>query len=255
MSLDYNNILNISNRSVLNTKITKAFFLRNFHLSASEKKTLASIQSMLWLASIKPHVANIQQVENKQYKYEEIQIMICTVADNKLDNNVWEKHQTLFQKHITYQIILIIENHNEFVINTCDKRINLNDTSKRTIENYYTTPVISKLYKNDISSAFFKAIDYSQLNKTNLETTYKSYINAVIQYQTANITGSFIKRPQKRTASDMQNLLKIETLEKDIISLKSQIKKESQLNKKVELNITLQSKRANIDEIKNKLSK
>ena len=45
------------------------------------------------------------------------------------------------------------------------------------------------------------------LDKTNLETTYKSYIQAIVQFQTASITGSFNKRSHSRTEEDIINLI------------------------------------------------
>ena len=43
MSFNYNQILNIPERCLLNKRLTKAFFLKNFDLSGTEKKLLNSI--------------------------------------------------------------------------------------------------------------------------------------------------------------------------------------------------------------------
>ena len=253
MSFLYNNIFYIPERSILDKKLTKAFFLKNFDLSATEKKLLNnSIQSMDWMASIKPTIANIPEVKNDTYAYEEIQIIVCTIADNKL-NELADKCVVLLQKYIPYQMIVIVEDATHFVINACDKRINLNDSSKRTIENYNTTTILSKLYKNEIITSFFDALDFSVLDKTNMETTYKSYIQAIVQFQTASITGSFNKRSHSRTEDDMMLLANIETIEKEVVRLSNQIKKETQLNNRVSLNIEIQNKRKEIEKIINKL--
>ena len=255
MEFLYNNILHIPERSILDKRLTKAFFLKNFSLSAAEKKLLNNdIQSMTWLASIKPATANIPVLINADYKYEEIQIMVCTVTDNKL-NDIAEKCMILFQKYIPYQLLVIVEDANEFRINVCDKRINKAETNKRTIERYFNTISLSKLYKNDLNESFFNALHFNNLDKTNLELLYKSYIQAVVQFQAANITGSYQKRTNKRTDEDMQNLEAIELLERDITSLTSQIKKENQLNEKVQLNIKIQEKRKKIQSIKDTLTK
>lgn len=254
MSFLYNNIFNIPERNILDKKLTKAFFLKNFDLSAKEKKLLNnSIQSMDWMASIKPTIANIPAVKNENYVYEEIQIIVCTITDNKL-NELADKCIILLQKYIPYQMILIIEDATHFVINACDKRINLNDSSKRTIENYNTTTTFSKLYKNEIINHFYDALDFSVLDKTNMETTYKSYIQTIVQFQTASITGSFNKRSQSRTEDDMMLLANIETIEKEVVRLSNQIKKETQLNNRVSLNIEIQKQRNEIEIIKNKLN-
>jgi hypothetical protein len=254
MSFLYNNIFNIPERSILDKKLTKAFFLKNFELSATEKKLLNnSIQGMDWMASIKPTTANIPAVKNDTYAYEEIQIIICTTTDNKL-NELADKCIVLLQKYIPYQMIVIVEDATHFVINACDKRINLNDSSKRTIENYSTTTILTKLYKNEIVNHFYAALDFSVLDKTNMETTYKSYIQTIVQFQTASITGSFNKRSHSRTENDMMLLAHIETIEKEVIRLTNQLKKETQMSSKVSLNIEIQKQRNEIENIKNKLS-
>ena len=255
MSFNYKQILSIPDRCLLNKRLTKSFFLKNFQLSVVEKKVLnTNIEQMEWLASIKPSNSNITAEKNTDIAFEEIQVIICTIPIKDFNVNA-EKIAILFQKYIPYQLMVIMENDNEFIINTCDKRINQNDSSKRTIEHHYFTSSISKLYKNDITESFFESLNFSGLNKTNLETTYKSYVRAVIQFQTAMITGKFEKRNQLRSEEDMVDLQIIESIENDIISLKSQLKKESQMNGKVELNIEIQNKRNTIETIKNRLIK
>jgi hypothetical protein len=253
MSFSYNSIFNIPERSILEKKLTKAFFLKNFDLSVVEKKLLNnSIINMDWLASIKPTIANIPIVKNDNYTYEEIQIIVCTVVDNQLDE-LASKCIVLLQKYIPYQMILIVEDDSNFVINACDKRINLNDTSKRIIDSYSTTTALSKLYKNEITTSFFSALDFSSLDKTNMETTYKSYIQTIVQFQTASITGTFNKRSHSRTEDDIILLATIESIEKEVLRLSNQIKKETQLNNRVSLNIEIQNQRKKIENIKNKL--
>jgi len=253
VAFNYNNILHIPDRSLLEKRLTKAFFLKNFNLSAGEKKLVnAGIEGMQWLASIRPSTANIPAHIEADYKYEEIQIMVCTVMDNKL-KELAEKSMVLFQKYIPYQMLVIIEDANEFMINVCDKRINKNEPSKRTIERYFLTNSLSKLYKNNHSEAFYKALSFNNLNKTNLKLLYKSYIQAVVQYQAASITGNYQLRTNARTEEDMQHIAAIEQLEQDIVSLSNQIKKASQLNEKVQLNIQIKSNRDKIEALKQML--
>lgn len=248
---NYNSILNIPERLLVNKRITKAFFSKNFELKASEKKVLNRvITNMEWLASIKPSTANVPAIKNNTWVYEEIQVMTCSTQH--LENNL-QSCIELFQKYIPYQILLIVEDQNEFALNICDKRVNQNDKTKRTIDSYLTTTRISKLYKNKVTSAFFSALDYNQIDKSNLETLYKSYNRAIVQYQTANLTGSYTIRTQQRTDEDMQMLLKIEEIEKEIKRLSSQLKKATQLNDKVSLNVKIQNKRKGIESIKDKL--
>lgn len=254
MNLSYKNILNLPDRVLLEKKLTKAFFLKNFELSASEKKVLnSSIAQMEWLACIKPNNSNIQSIINEQFAFEEVQIMVCTIGDEKLDE-IANSCIQLFQKYIPYQMLLIVENDQEFIINVCEKRINQNDKTKRTIEKQYSTKVLSKLFKEDNTDAFLKSIDFSTIDKTNLELFYQSYINSIIQLNSANVTGVFQKRTNTRTKEDLELLNKMEELEKDISKLANQIKTEKQQSQKVTLNIAIHIKRKQLENIKNQLS-
>lgn len=254
MKMPYNKIFKFPERCILNKRLTKAFFLKNFVLTAAEKKLLNStIQSMEWLASIKTSNANISAVINDEYVYEEIQVMICTLPNNQLEIH-GKKCIELFQKYIPYQLIVIVEDEHDFIINTCDKKVNQNDKNKRTIENTFSTSILSKLYKDELTASFFNLLAFQHIDKTNMQTTYKNYIQAVVQFQAASITGKYSKRTQKRTEEDMLNILAIEDIEKEISSFTKKIKKETQLNKKVELNMSIQKKRQKIEEIKNKLT-
>ena len=254
MIFNYNNILNIPERNHLNKKITKSFFLKNFELSSVEKKVLNNIiQSIDWTASIKPSNSNIPEYKDENYVFEEIQFILCNLNEDTLFENS-DKCVSLLQKYIPYQIVLIVEDDNGFILNTCDKRINLNDKSKRTIERQISTPVISKLYKNEVTSSFLDSLDFITQDKISLQRLYKGYINSIIQLQSSLVTGSFNKRTGTRTEEDLNLLESMNMIEKEVIRLTNQLKKETQMSSKVSLNMEIQKQRNEIKNIKIKLS-
>jgi hypothetical protein len=253
MSVLFKDILKIPERSLSQIKITKSFFLKHFELSSAEKNVLNNeIQNMEWLANIKPATSNISAVVNGNYSFDEVQVMICTLKELGL-NKYAEKCIQIFQKYIPYQILLIVEDEESYLINSCDKRINQNDVSKRTIEKHMSTPILSKLYKDELIERFFKELEFSILDKTNLETTYKSYIRAIVNYQTSLVAGRIVPSRKTRTEEDIKLLEAIEQKEKEISKLTNQIKKESQFNSRLNLNVDIQKHRKEIESIKNKL--
>ena len=234
-NITYNKIFKFPKATIIDKKMPKTVFTKHFQLSASEKKLLLLINSINVVATIKPSNSNINGKNTSEYDYPEIHLMKCVLPPNSLKDN-FERSATLIQKHLPLQIVLIIEDNNEFVINVCDKRINQVDKNKRTIEKQYTTEVLSKLYKNEVTSGFFKSLSFSELEKTDMQTTYNSYIKAIVNLKTANIIGSFKVRTKARTAEDMKLLALIEGKEKEIVSLKSKMKKEKQFNNKMNIN-------------------
>ena len=62
-----NQILQLPERCLVNKKITKAFFKRNFDLTLTERKLLddsAIIIQIDWIASLKPNQINIEGFNN-----------------------------------------------------------------------------------------------------------------------------------------------------------------------------------------------
>ena len=251
--MNYNKVLNIPDRLIYNVRVTKAFFMLHFDLTKSDKIVLNNeIQSIKWLASIKPSNSNIASEINETYNFEEIQVIVCTLKGLGL-TQFGDKCVQLIQRHIPYPILLVVEDEDNFIVNTCDKRINQNDNNKRTIEKYISTPILTKLYKDELVSALFEGLNFTELDKTNLETVYKSYIKAIVNYQTSLVTGNIQIRNHIRTTDDMKQLERINSLEKEINKLSNQIKKESQFNNKLNLNLEIQKHKKEIESIKNKL--
>jgi hypothetical protein len=59
-----------------------------------------------------------------------------------------------------------------------------------------------------------------------------------------------VPRPNDRTKQDVEYLAQIESMETEIVKLQSQAKKETQMNKRVELNTKIQQHKQEIEHIK-----
>jgi hypothetical protein len=253
---DLNTILQFPERCLLNKKITKAFFKRNFELTISEKTLLDDASAVIgleWLASIGPVNANVKSYQDAQYSYEEIQVITVQSSIDNFDRN-YSKIAELVQKYIPYQILLCIWNSNVFMLNTSDKRVNQNDNNRKTIESSFSTEVINLSTITKAQQSFIESLSFSGLDKTNLKTMYDAYTQRIIALQTAELSGQYTPRTQSRTQTDIENLEKIELLQKEILALQNHAKKETQLNQQVALNTQVQQKRKQIEQLKELLT-
>lgn len=249
---DYNDIFRLPDCCVLNRRLTKVFFEKNFKLLKEVKKTLSNeIVEMKWFATIKPSNANIPEYKYEDIIFEEVQLMLCKVSVKleKCASNVIK----LFQANIPYQIILIIENQDYWLINACDQRVNRKDRCKRIIEGEYTSYPIQKIMGSSIIIEFAKSIDFSRLRKKNLKDFYQDVINAIIQVKSATITGEFRDDKLKDSKNIIDQIQKIEKMNKEIITLKNELKNEKLYSRRVIINVEIQKKKKSILEMKNNL--
>lgn len=250
-------ILQLPERCIINKKITKAFFKRNFDLTTGEKSVLEDfnlVNVINWMASLNPANANINRFQDDHFLYEEVQVITVQTAEENFDKNHF-KISDLIQKYIPYPILLCVYNSDYFVLNTCVKKINQNDNTRRIIDKSFST---ESIYFNDPSQQqqdFLKSIGFSELDKTHLKSYYDSYTLRMIALQAVKVSGLFIPRTLERSKSDMENLERIEILQKEIEALKNLAQKETQLNQRIVINTTIQMHKKQINALNEMIAK
>ena len=120
------------------------------------------------------------------------------------------------------------------------QRTSQSDSNKNTIEEFISTDWLS----ND--SALFAKLDIKQMRFTNFYTLYSDIVDAISIYRLSTI----MPTDDRITGAEARELsAKIEDIEQRIISLRSKLKKETQFNRKMELNIEIKR----LEQNKNKL--
>ena len=233
-----NNILQLPPKSLLNKKLTKAFFKRNFPLTLTERKLLDDagiIQQMELVASIKPNNSNIAAYADETYIFEEIEIITIKLECGTAAKN-GHKVIDLIQKYIPYPILLILYDTTGFLYNTASKRVNLKENGKRTIETCLTTPWMQLDHLTSYQQLFLQQCAFEWLDKQNLQTCYQSYETNIASLQVAAITGIFTTRPIERAKADVLKMEALKRLEMEVAIIKKKAATETQLNTQVTLN-------------------
>jgi hypothetical protein len=250
-------ILQLPEKCLVNKKITKAFFKRNFDMTSAERNILDdanAIMSIDWIASISQANANVPAWQDAESTFEEIEVIAVTTNEENLNKQA-TRIIDLIQKYIPYHLILVVTDGAKTVLNVTYKRINQNDNNRRTVDKKFTSELIDLKGDNAIHKAFIESLDFCKLGSTDLRVLYDSYIQCFVGLNTAPIIGTFETRPAERTKEDVELLERISQLEKEITTLSNTSQKETQLNKRIELNTQLQHKRKQIEQLKNTITK
>jgi hypothetical protein len=244
-------LLNIDERCVIDKRITKVAISNNSSLNATEKKVLKEIiTDIRWLASYKPFNSAIPEFITKLESYDEVQIISIGFMDIKYTKQV----VNILQKSMPYPLVLLLEVENEFAISIAKKSINQTDKLKRTIDEIITSSYLGKTSNNEINSSFLKHLDTKTFNTLHLKSFYENFAKLIHQYETSLLTGKFNIKDKKEVTKDASILKNIEEIEKEMISIKSQIKKETVFSDKVNLNIKLKANETKRQNLINKLS-
>jgi len=235
--MDDYNFLNIPDSCFIGSTIYKKLFYENANLSSSDKYLFTDIiNKIVWLYCLKPETINIPVYKDEVREYPEIEVIEVILNKEYGLNRIAE----IIMRTIPYPMLLIFKLEDKIQFYVAHQRTSQSDSSKNTIEEFISTDWL----RND--SDLFAKLDIKQMRFTNFYTLYSDIVDAISIYNLSAImpTDDTITGDKARELS-----VKIEDIEQRIANLRSKLKKESQFNRKMELNIEIKR----LEQSKNKL--
>lgn len=248
-----NEFLALPKSCLISARMPKKAFTDNpeFELKKEEKTILKeAIDSIYFEYSLKPAILNIPKYEDDIVRYEEIEILKVKINNE----NKYSKVCELIQKYIQYPMIIIVEHDNSIKINVAIKKINKVDNSKLIIDEMIYTDWINKEELTDKEREFLKSLSIINFNTNNLFSVYEGYVNCVRSFIAAKYKNEFELKSINEVSNDIEVLDKITNLENQVINLRNNIKKETNMGSKVELNVKIKKIEKEIKNLKYTLS-
>ncbi len=213
--------------------IFKKLFLENAKLSKADKDIfIKNIDKIKWDYSLKTDNINIKSYKDDDKEYTEIEFITIKLRSPGKTKRIAE----IIMRTIPYPMILTFENSNEICLFTGHLRINQADTSKNTIDEFIFTDWIDldNLDENDI--ALFEDLKLKNLNFTNFLMFYNCIIENIIRYNVSKISNitSDLGIYELKDIYD-----KINNINNQIELIKGKIKKETQFNRILKMNIEI----------------
>lgn len=242
--IDIVKYLNLPSSTSIERKLFKKQFLDNFSLTTNEKKILSECVDNITLNNLlNKDSINILPFTNETHNYQEI-----AVISVEINNQRKAKEITNIILHIPYPVVLILVYKEQIQINISPKRINITDTAKLVVEEQYYTKWIDTNNLTEVSSEFLNSLDTLKHPFSNFKDFFISLTQSVISFNASEISGKFKSNQDSKFILD-----KINKINSEIQELKAQIKKETNFNNKVKLNIELKNKKDNLLDFKEKL--
>ena len=227
---------NLPSSCYFNSNIPKKMFYDNSLLNATDKRIFTdTIRKITLKNQLNEQTINIRSYKDSIRFYEEIAfITILLQEDNK-----FKRIAQIVQQAIPYPVVLIFEYEGKSLINVCHKRINQADSSKNTVEEHHYTDWLEMRALRLNEKQFLTSLDVPFLSHANLYNFYSDIVDRVILFKTSRYANDFSSIKDMDANEVNQILHKIEQVDNDILSLRSRIKNEVHLNKKVQMNVQI----------------
>ncbi len=215
-------MLGISEKCQLNQFVAKKTFYDNADMTASDKKLFKDNISKITLC----YQLHTKNTNISAYMTPEREYPLINVFEVALDKNEKVKRiAEIIMRSIPYPMVLVFSYEEQYQVWTAHQRVNQNDDTKNVLEDFVFTDWVQNL----------DFINVSEMNMSNFYTVYSGIVDAIsihnakLVVQDENLTGE-----QARELTGI-----IEELDNQITALKSKMKKETQFNKRIELNMEI----------------
>lgn len=246
-------LLELDRIDYLGRKLDKKIFYDNADLSKDDKKIFVDYISRIEMSYvINSKNLNIQPLVNEDYRYESIiYLKIMLKKDDKLD-----KISKIINNAIPNPLVIVFEFEDKYKISTAIKRLSKSEADKVVIEESRMTTWIGVKYLSEDEEKFLKSISLSGLPYSNLFDFYKVMNDKIYIFEKCETVGKYEDIIDKNKLEVSKNISqKIETLEKELKKTISKLRRESQFNKKMELNVKAFQLKREIEELKIILSR
>lgn len=242
--------LDIPQKCFLNKTLFKRLFLESGMLDITDKKALKDdIDKIRWLYTLKPSTINIEPFKDDSFDYDEVAVLQVDLLSPSRAKRI----ASFINKAIPYPLILIFTHSNEMAIHVADKRINQADKSKWVVDDGWLTHWFSPNSAMDSEKKFMADLSLKNLSFVNFYSFYSDVKKCVVALNAAQRSGDYTITTQDETNARLENLRRIDELEKEITELRSSLKKETQFNAKLKLNVAVKERQDAISQLEQEL--
>jgi hypothetical protein len=197
-----------------------------------KRKIQEGVEELVWVAALKPSNIAVAEYRDDTREYLEIAVLLAVFRKEVKKDRLVE----LIHRAIPYPVMLVVEQ---------DGVINFSLVHKRASEGEYGKVVLdgeivyASLDGHTVSEKdFLGALSISGQPSLNLLTLYQGWIDKITAFNIARITGSFLVAGN----GDMRlsNFKEYEKIQARLKEMRVSADKESQMNRRVEINLEIQ---------------
>lgn len=245
--------LAIPDSCFLGKRVYKKQFYDNASLSKADQQRFSEqIDTVQWRYTLKPVTINIPKYIDEQREYLEIALLQVNLKGVIPSDSQRSKLADIIQRAIPYPLVLVFVHEQQIAIQLAYKRINQADNSRLTLERSFDTGWINLHQPEVLQQDFLNDFAISHCRFNNLYQCYQDLVQRVVALNCAGYTGSY--RLSTDTEDNRQARLdQLRNHQQQLAQLRSELKKETRFNYKVELNMHIKQLDQTIQALKTQL--
>lgn len=223
-------------------RIPKKLLVEQGAPTAADKRQIQEgIEELQWVAALKPTNIGVHVFRDADREYLEVAVLTAVFRQNAKVSRLVE----LIHRAIPYPVLLVSSFLNaetrSIGLSAAHKRFNQNEAGKVVLDEILTTnPIALDAVPSATGEAFLGSLALARLPTRDLFAFYQGWVDSIVSLAAAGITGRFGLPKSPEQARQMRHSIATHSKILDELSaLRTQAAKEKQMNRLVELNISI----------------
>lgn len=237
----------LPNACHLGKRVPKKLFYENAQLNATDRRAFAeNIDSIIWKYALEPSTVPIQPYEDGQREYVEIQVLQVNLRTLRLTKLIAE----VIHRAIPYPLVIAFVYQtlsDEGLLAEClcslslaPKLLSQAEHGAIVVEEFLSTDWIDLSSLSAVDVEFLDSLALMYLPHTHLYAFYSALLDRVVALGCARLTGRYrIESTVQQGRERKDRLSASQNLKLQIAEYKRVLAKETQFNRKVELNMRI----------------
>lgn len=241
--------LSLPAESRVDRRVPKKLLAENGAPTAADKRQIIDgVQELIWLAALKPATIGVPIFRDDTREYLEIAVLSLTLSAGAKATRLTE----LIHRAIPYPVFLIQSQPDVVTLSLSHLRWSQGQSVQTVLDGRLITATVDS--ESPVTDAFLASLQVASLPGQHLYALYQGWVERFEAHAAAQLTGNFapVADPgatqRRRTA-----LAEHERLTRDIARLQASAAKETQISRRVELNLQLRQLQFRLDDAARKL--
>lgn len=223
-------------------RIPKKLLVEQSAPTAADKRQIQDgIEELMWVAALKPTNVGVPVFRDSEREYLEVAVLTVQFRPGAKVTRLIE----LIHRAIPYPVLLVASFPDVgkacLGVSAAHKRFNQNEVGKFVVDEILdTNPIGVDAVDSTTVQAFLRTLALARLPTRDLFAFYQGWVNGIVGLAAAGITGQFsLPESPERTRLMRESIVKHSKILGELSALRTQAAKEKQMNRLVELNISI----------------
>ena len=223
-------------------RIPKKLLVEQGAPTAADKRQIQDgIEELQWVAALKPTNIAVPAFRDAEREYLEVAVLTAVFRQNAKVARLTE----LIHRAVPYPVLLVSSfrdgGSESIAVSAAHKRFAQNEAGKFVVDEILTTaPMALDAVPPAATRAFLNSLALSRLPTRDLFQFYQGWMNGIVGFAAASITGRFTLPESPEQTHRMRESVAVHSqILNELSALRTQAVKEKQMNRLVELNIKI----------------